>query len=171
MIKKEKSAENLSVQKIFDMFDEGSGTVNFESFTEMLKYMNMDISPHKTLKIFSEVANEQDKVDRDGFEKAIVILHKQVAGRVLDVMGLSVARLVKVFLTLLLLLLALFIFIFLGIAAFANNSAFVSVVNSTMPCGAAVGVGSQTQVNDNKEISTKAQSHVDKVLSMIKKVT
>jgi len=168
--------EDLDAGKIFDMFDaDGSGSVDFSEFQETLKYMNIDISPHKAMKIFSEVANAEGVCDREAFQKALDALHQQIADKVLSDMGFAVSNLAKIFIGLVILLLGLFAFIFMGISAFESGNAFGSVVNSAFPCGAAAGTGSQSD-DDSSSIDTqagvaKATDHVQKALTQIKKVT
>jgi len=168
--------EDLDAAKIFDMFDaDGSGTVDFAEFQETLKYMNIDISPHKAMKIFSEVADAEGVCDREAFQQALDILHQQIANKVLTDMGFAVSNLAKIFIGLVILLLGLFAFIFMGIAAFDSSNAFGSVINSILPCGAAAGTGAQSD-DDSSSIDTqagvaKATSHVQKAITQIKKVT
>jgi len=167
--------EDLDAAKIFDMFDvDGSGNVNFDSFQETLKYMNIDVSPHRALKIFSEVANAEGVCDRDAFQKALDILHQQIASKVLNDMGLSLGNMAKGFIVLVLVLLGLFTFIFMGITAFDSSSAFGSVVNSALPCGAAAGTGGaggdDTGSIDTSAGLAKATDSVQKAITQIKKV-
>jgi len=168
--------EDLDAAKIFDMFDaDGSGTVDFAEFQETLKYMNIDISPHKAMKIFSEVADAEGVCDREAFQQALDILHQQIASKVLTDMGFAVSNLAKIFIGLVILLLGLFAFIFMGITAFDSSNAFGSVINSILPCGAAGGTGAQSG-DDSGSIDTsagvaKATSYVQKAITQIKKVT
>jgi len=172
----EADLQDLDAAKIFDMFDaDGSGSVDFGEFQETLKYMNIDISPHKAMKIFSEVADAEGVCDREAFQQALDILHQQIADKVLTDMGFAVSNLAKIFIGLVILLLGLFAFIFMGIAAFESSNAFGSVVNSVLPCGAAAGTGAQSS-DDSSSIDTtagvaKATSHVQKAITQIKKVT
>jgi len=157
--------------KFFEIFDkDGSGKVNFEEFSEMIKYMNMDISDHQALKIFSEAADAQGLLDKSAFEKALDVLNTQIASKVLDVMGLSVATLAKIFIVLVVLLLGFFAFIFLGIAAFKTGTTFGTVINSILPCTAALGIGYNSQL-DTEDIMRKAEIYVEKVIAMIRRMT
>jgi len=167
-----KNAKDLDPSKLFDLFDtENTGTIDFEQFTELIKYMNVEISPTKAMKIFADASNPHTKLmDKTGFDKALGVLHANVAHRVLDFMGLSVATLAKIFIVLTLLLLGLFAFIFLGIAAFKTDSQFSTVINAMLPIAATLGVGGSAVANE-KEIAMKAEAFVHKVLNMLKRAT
>jgi len=162
-------AKNLDPSKLFDLFDtENKGSITFDQFTELVKYMNVDLSPTKAMKIFADSSSPKTNLmDKAGFEKALDALHGNIAGHVLDLMGLSVATLAKIFIVLTILLLGLFAFIFLGIAAFETDSTFSTVINAMLPIAATVGVGGGAVANE-KDIAMKAEAFVHKVLNLLK---
>jgi len=136
---------NLNYKELFLMGDiDKSGSLSFDEFCEVLKYLNMPLSQNVALRIFSEC--EKDGVmGPDEFEKAIRLLEQRVADKVLVSMGFSTQTLVLGFLGLTVILLLLFVFIFLGIGAFTTGNTFEAVVNSFIAVSAGGAVGANRQ--------------------------
>eukprot|EP00455_Lapot_gusevi_P046979 TRINITY_DN6279_c0_g3_i2.p1 TRINITY_DN6279_c0_g3~~TRINITY_DN6279_c0_g3_i2.p1 ORF type:complete len:756 (-),score=165.11 TRINITY_DN6279_c0_g3_i2:62-2290(-) len=166
---KKPNAQGLNLSELFDSFDKNcSGVIDYAQFVDALKFMGLDVSPHKVLQIFTEMASPEGKITKAGFEHAIKSLQDQIANKVLDFMGLSLTTLIQIFLVLVILVLLIFIFIFLGISAFKVGSTFGTVINSLLPVLAALGVG-QSGAGDVKQIAQKAEIFVRKVMAMIKR--
>jgi len=162
---------SLDPGKVFDMFDKDhSGFIDYNEFTDLIKYMNVNVTPPRALKIFSEAASADGRCDKVAFEKALAALNELVTEKVLADMGLSVGKLVAIFVALVLLLLGLFAFIFLGIAAFKTGNTFGTVINSILPCAAAAGLSTKKGV-DKDETESKSGQVVKKTLENIQKKT
>ena len=159
---KEKIEQGADQEQIFNMLDvDGSGELDFEEFSEVLKYYDMQMSDERQLQIFSRFdENGSAKLDMQEFDSAMTYIKKTISRGAMDQLGLSKSNLVQVFLALVIILLLLFAFIFLGIMGFTTGSTLGSVVNSIMPisAGGVLGGGTQTKVSDKiKKIKPSIQ--------------
>jgi hypothetical protein len=111
----------LTYKELFQLADtDKSGSLSFDEFMDLLRYMNLPLSQNVALRIYSEVQRFDGTIGQDEFEKAMNLLETRVADRVLTALDLSTQHLVYVFSILVLILLLLFAFIFLGISAFTG---------------------------------------------------
>ena len=149
---KEKIDQGADQEQIFNMLDvDGSGELDFEEFSEVLKYYDMQMSDERQLQIFSRFdVDGSAKLDMQEFDAAMQYIKKTISKGAMDQLGLSKANLIKIFLALVFVLLLLFVFIFLGIMGFTTGSTLGSVVNSIMPisAGGVLGGGTQTKIQD-----------------------
>jgi len=165
-----KSMGEMTNSDLFHMFDEdGSGSMNFDEFVNLTKYLSLDLSEHAALQIFTKVAGPDNSIDKFEFDNAMKELEKQIAKRVVNDMGFGSSNLIKVFLGAVGLLLLIFIFIFLGIEALSFGSTFGSVVNSVMPLSAAGGVGASGDQTDKiKRLMESVEGKVKGVMEKLK---
>jgi len=170
----EKVLSELSYKDLFVMFDKDtSGDINFEEFLDLTKYLQLNLSDNQALKIFSQSAKADGFLDQDRFEEAMDVLRVRITKKALNILGLSTSELLKMLIVRLLILLALFGFIFLGIAAFAQGTAFESVINSILSVASALGVNisTATDIGDVSEQKAKAKETVKVVFETIKRPT
>jgi len=164
--------KDLSYPTLFQMFDVQSvGKLDYPEFQDLLKYLNVDLSPSKSLELFTVSATDS-AMSQSEFETAMKSLESQVTARVMTYVGLSTAMLVKIFILGLVLLLGLFVFIFVGIAAFNTNSTFATVINSLLPILAALGVNTSSLSSGTAEVKSllpKAEDLVKQVTKMFTK--
>jgi len=154
---------------IFNLFDKNNdGSLDFEEFIDLVKYMNIDMTQHKAMKMFLRSAGPDRTITSDEFDHAMKSLNKQVTSTVLSTVGLSTKDLIYIFTVSVALLLTLFVFIFLGIAAFSVDGAFGSVINSLMPIMAAMGVGTSSGDLRSFIKNFNLEDLVQKVLDMLK---
>jgi len=158
---------DLSYPTLFQMFDTKSvGKLDYLEFQDLLKYLNLDLSPSKSIELFT-VAGSDHLMSQSDFELAMKSLESQVTTHVMTRVGLSTAVLVKIFVLGLILLLALFVFIFVGIAAFNTQTTFATIINSLLPMLAALGVHTSSLTSGSAEM----KSIIPKAEDLVKQVT
>jgi len=163
------SLANLTPKELFQMFDQDkSGTIDFEEFMEMLKYMHLPLDRPKALRIFSEAQKGDGNMGHDEFEKALNLINEKVTTRVLSMMGFSTATLLAWFIFLVVLVLALFAFIFLGIGAFTTGSTFAAVINSMIAVSAGGALG-QNRGRSQVQRAFELRHVLDRVIVLLKK--
>eukprot|EP00753_Platysulcus_tardus_P018967 PLAT7037.10.p1 GENE.PLAT7037.10~~PLAT7037.10.p1 ORF type:complete len:1023 (-),score=631.98 PLAT7037.10:190-3234(-) len=145
--------QNLTAEEVFKLFDaDNSRTIDFDEFTQVMRFYGLEMTEQRVLEIFSEVDEDGSGIlDMHEFEAAVGVLKKRMAGNVLHQLGLTTSVLALAFISSVLILLVLFLFIFLGIAGFTNAGTFGAVVNSVLPAGAGAGMGGK----DDKEKEDK----------------
>ena len=80
-------------------------------------------------------------------------------------LGIATNQLTLWFIILVVILVLLIIFIFFGVSAFSVGGTFSSVVNSSLPVGAGVGVSRKTPLpTDSNSFTKRIRSVVDKIL-------
>merc|ERR1712070_1123433 len=79
------------IAKIFAHFDaDKSGAIDFHEFQEVLRYINVNISKDKAIKIFITCdADGSKEITFDEFEKGFGLLAKEIATTALGELGLS----------------------------------------------------------------------------------
>lgn len=161
--------EKLTMEGLFKYFDnDNSGTIDFNEFTELCKFMGLFLSKETRLKLFAQADKDgTNLIELDEFKGTMVMLTKTIATRALDKIGLSKEDIIWAFIFSILLLLLMFAFIFLGIFAFSTANGFNSVVNSIMPLssGALLGNG-KVEV---EKYAKKLKEIAAKVLDALKK--
>ena len=167
---KEKIDAGGDVEQIFHMLDaDGSGSLDFEEFSEVMKFFDLQFSQQRLLEIFS-------KFDEDGsasmnvqeFDNAVNFIKSQISDGAMDYLGLSKNKLLAVFAVSVSLLLFLFAFIFLGIIGFISASQFGTVVNSMLPLSSG-GVLSKLRSPGN--IDSKFGEIKEKILKVLSVLT
>ena len=167
---KEKIDAGGDVEQIFHMLDaDGSGSLDFEEFSEVMKFFDLQFSQQRLLEIFS-------KFDEDGsasmnvqeFDNAVNFIKSQISDGAMDYLGLSKNKLLAVFAVSVSLLLFLFAFIFLGIIGFISASQFGTVVNSMLPLSSG-GVLSKLRSPGN--IDSKFGEIKEKILKVLNVLT
>jgi len=145
--------------KLFAQFDnDRSGSLDFDQFQDMLRYLNINLSQEKIVEIFNKVDTDGDKaLTYNEFEKGFALLAAEVAMAALQSLGLTDAQIYGVVGSGFLILMGIFAFIFLGMAAFTSNSTFGSVVNS----GAVGGSGGATAANSEDAADADDPSMAD----------
>lgn len=154
---------------VFSVLDKsGRGSIDYQTFQEGLKLMNIDVAEQKALRIFTSHASPEGQLSKSGFESAITRLQDSISARVLAYLGLSTAQLTKLFIILLVLVFLLLAFVFLGISGFASGGTFNTIINSLLPVMGTLGVGSQS-AGDTKELGQRAEKLMRRVLNIFKK--
>ena len=167
---KEKIDEGGNEDQIFHMLDQdGSGYLDFEEFSEVMKFFDLKFSQERLLEIFS-------KYDADGtavmnvqeFENAVNYIKSQISLGALDNLGLSRKRLFSIFIVSVCILLFLFAFIFLGIRGFISASQFGTVVNSMLPVTSG---GILAKLRSPGSIQAKIDEIKDKIIQALNVLT
>jgi len=160
----EKALAGLSYKELFVMFDQDhSGTMDFEEFLDLIKYLHLNLTESQAMKIFSQTSQADGFVDKDNFEKAMDLLKKIISDRGLSEMGLSTFDLVSKLAVRVGLLFCMFGFIFLGIAAFTAGSTLNTVVNSGLTVLSALGLNFDTLLPEAEEQKQKIKDTVTEV--------
>jgi len=154
-------AEEDFLAKIFAQFDaDKSSTIDFDEFTEMLRYVNVNISQEKAVQIFSMVDIDGSKeLSFDEFERGFELLAKEVVHTTLKNLGISDIQIYATVGSGMVSLMGVFTFLFLGMAAFTENSSFGSVVNSSFALTAGLVQGVQDNVHIDAD-DPKIQDHL-----------
>jgi len=154
-------AEEDFLAKIFAQFDaDKSSTIDFDEFTEMLRYVNVNISQEKAVQIFSMVDIDGSKeLSFDEFERGFELLAKEVVHTTLKNLGISDIQIYATVGSGMVSLMGVFTFLFLGMAAFTENSTFGSVVNSSFALTAGLVQGVQDNVHIDAD-DPKIQDHL-----------
>merc|ERR1712167_399351 len=120
--------KTLSNTELFKMFDKDeSGSINYDEFVEISRFMNLNLSRERAMKIFSEAdADASGWISYDEFESALVLLRREVSQGGLAKLGYSTAVLVGTFVSLVGLMGGFFVFIFVGMSAFTTGTTFGS---------------------------------------------
>jgi hypothetical protein len=159
---------NMSYPDLFKLFDKDkNGNLDFDEFSDMLKYLNLPLSQNKALRIFSEVQKGDGTVGENEFTTALSMLEEKVANRVLGMMGFSTYTIAGGLLALIFMLALIFSFIFLGIGAFSTGSTFEAVVNSVIAIAAGGSAGKDGGPSKD-ERKFKLKGSMDKVMGMLK---
>ena len=149
------------ISKLFAIADKDqSGTLSFEQFLELLRFMNLAMSRERALHLFVSVDPDGsgDLTPRE-FSEGFSKLEDELARDALSSVGLTFGNLVSVFIAAVSLLAALFAFIFLGISGLTEGSEFGAVVNSILPCAAGLGAAlSQRRDNSNYDLKQVVKS-------------
>lgn len=131
-----------NVEELFDKFDaDGSGTIDFGEFQELLKASGITLSGQRTKTLFAEADVSATQVlSQAEFYSAVQLLKEELSKDAIHALGFS-RRVIIVSLATTCLILALtFTFLFLGIQALSAGSSFGAVVNSILPMAAGGGV-------------------------------
>jgi len=142
----------ISVKDLFIALDQegnGNGKVDKEEFTQMVKRLKMEFTPHRVNEIFANVKNKKlsqdnEELNLEEFEKAMTYVNEKKAAMSLDMLELSPSYLTFTLGYMIVTLALLLIFIFLGIEAFSIGGSFGAVINSLIPCSATVGASAQS---------------------------
>ena len=157
-----------SLHDLFQLVDsDGSGFISQEEFQVLARRLDLNLTMHRVAEIFSSAKRrvpgaESPDLNQAQFEAAMGYLEEKESLAGLEVLGLSSAQLVSVFLLLLGVLLLLFVFIFLGIKAFAFSGSFAAVVNALLPISAGVAVGKKREL-EAPEADRKADQAAQEV--------
>jgi len=156
---------SLSYADLFDIFDaDKSGQLDFSEFLSLLKFLNLNLPRQRAMQLFNTSAGADGNIDKFEFETCMRVLEELITDQVVTEFGYAIPTMVKKFAGLLLVLALLFVFIFLGINAFAVNSSFQSVVNSSFPVLAAGGVSQGGSSGGN---SSDQESSVKQVMAQL----
>ena len=150
---RERIAQGADVVSIYNMLDaDGTGKLDFDEFSEALKYYGLHMTMERKIEIFSkfDIDNSTDLSIQE-FDHAIEYIKDTISADAIESIGLSVSNITKTVLIALFILLLLFMFIFLGISGFTTNTTLGTVVNSFLPiiAGAIVFNASSLEVADN----------------------
>lgn len=126
--------------------------------------MGINLTVPEILTIFSKAdANKSGDLNFAQFLKAIAELKKIVIYQAVANLGLSIADLVRAFITSIVILILLFVFIFISINAFAHPTTFSSVTNSILPIIAGVGA-SKSGAKKGEEDDGQYEDEVDNII-------
>lgn len=132
--------KDMSPQDLFQVFDsDKSGKISLEEFKLLTKRLNMNLSDHRIIEIFTSVKGEEIKnsqeLNEKEFAQALNYLQEKSIMLTLEYLGITKEILLALLIWLVVLLLILFAFIFVGITAFAIGGTFGSIINSMFPIG------------------------------------
>jgi len=149
---------------IFEKFDDDkSGSIDFDEYVEVMKFLNINIPRYKAIEIFALNDRNRDfLLDFDEFQCAIRALQEQLTYATLQTMGLSMKTIIGTVLFGFTVLTGLLGFILVGIAAFTSGSTFGAVVNSAL--AGAGGLGVNTVDGDGEEIDATDHDQLEEVL-------
>ena len=135
-----KMEKEMSSQDLFQTFDtDKSGRISLQEFKLLTNRLNMSLSDHRIMEIFTSVKGNEIKYSKELNEKEFVqalnYLQNKSIMLTLEYLGITKEVLFGVLVWLIVLLLILFAFIFVGITAFAIGGTFGSIINSLFPIG------------------------------------
>lgn len=147
------------LRDLFTRFDsDASGTVDFNEFMQLVRYLDLHLSTEKAKSIFATAdATGTNVLTAHEFEKAVELLEEELSDSAVARLGFSRAAIAKLLLVLCSILAGVFAFLFLGIASFTTGTTFGAVVNSILPLCAGGGMG----ILDSGDSGTTASSGTD----------
>lgn len=155
----------MNPRQIFNYFaNKNLGQIGIEEFSEVCKYMGLNIPNSKKLQIFSRVdLDKSGELEFIEFLKALREIKMMIIFDSIETLGLTVNDLVTQFVMSISILLMTFVFIFISIQAFSTASTFSSVTNSLLPILAGGAVNKTTSKDNETQEDDLVQAVDDKI--------
>ena len=148
------------MRALFTKFDkDGSGAISFSEFCELSKYMGLFLPEEELMKLFTQAdSNASNEIDYHEFEAVLERIKHEITKTAVRMVGATQSDLISALIASVVFLLLLFIFIFIGLSVFQSSSTFNTLIDSTLPALAGVGLALQRE-DESKLIHTlgKAQ--------------
>lgn len=166
---KEKIDMGADAEQIFHMLDvDGSGLLDYEEFTEVMKFFNLRFTQERLLELFARFDDDGScEMNLEEFDAALNFIRQEISEGAMNQLGLSRRKLARMFIVSLSILLFLFAFIFMGIIGFIGVSRFGTGVNSMLPVTAGGVVGKLRMTHNLEYIMEEISRKIQKVLAII----
>jgi uncharacterized membrane protein (DUF485 family) len=166
---KEKIDMGADAEQIFHMLDvDGSGLLDYEEFTEVMKFFDLRFTQERLLELFARFDDDGScEMNLEEFDAALNFIRQEISEGAMNQLGLSRRKLARMFIVSLSILLFLFAFIFMGIIGFIGVSRFGTGVNSMLPVTAGGVVGKLRMTHNLEYIMEEISRKIQKVLAII----